>query len=75
MNILMIYPKFPEQTFWNTSRSDKLLTHLYRQRLTIAFNGMNTLTANNLASWANRRDGDVGEGTLPSRISGLSTCA
>jgi len=25
MNILMIYPKFPEQTFWNTARSVQLL--------------------------------------------------
>ena len=25
MNILMLYPKFPEQTFWNTTRSIKLL--------------------------------------------------
>lgn len=25
MNILMLYPKFPEQTFWNTARSVKLL--------------------------------------------------
>lgn len=25
MNVLMIYPKFPEQTFWNTARSVKLL--------------------------------------------------
>ncbi|HEV8726250.1 MAG TPA: radical SAM protein [Candidatus Binatia bacterium] len=25
MNILMLYPKFPEQTFWNTTRSVKLL--------------------------------------------------
>jgi radical SAM superfamily enzyme YgiQ (UPF0313 family) len=25
MNVLMLYPKFPEQTFWNTSRSIKLL--------------------------------------------------
>jgi radical SAM superfamily enzyme YgiQ (UPF0313 family) len=25
MNVLMLYPKFPEQTFWNTARSIKLL--------------------------------------------------
>jgi radical SAM superfamily enzyme YgiQ (UPF0313 family) len=25
MNILMLYPKFPEQTFWNTARSVQLL--------------------------------------------------
>ena len=25
MNILMLYPKFPEQTFWNTTRSVQLL--------------------------------------------------
>jgi len=25
MNVLMIYPKFPEQTFWNTARSVELL--------------------------------------------------
>ncbi len=25
MNVLMLYPKFPEQTFWNTARSVKLL--------------------------------------------------
>lgn len=25
MNVLMIYPKFPEQTFWNTARSVQLL--------------------------------------------------
>jgi len=25
MNVLMLYPKFPEQTFWNTSRTVKLL--------------------------------------------------
>jgi radical SAM superfamily enzyme YgiQ (UPF0313 family) len=25
MNVLMLYPKFPEQTFWNTTRSIKLL--------------------------------------------------
>jgi radical SAM superfamily enzyme YgiQ (UPF0313 family) len=25
MNILMLYPKFPEQTFWNTARSIKLM--------------------------------------------------
>src|SRR5687767_2942472 len=25
MNILMLYPKFPEQTFWNTARTIKLL--------------------------------------------------
>jgi radical SAM superfamily enzyme YgiQ (UPF0313 family) len=25
MNVLMIYPKFPEQTFWNTARSIQLL--------------------------------------------------
>ena len=25
MNVLMLYPKFPEQTFWNTTRSVKLL--------------------------------------------------
>ena len=25
MNVLMLYPKFPEQTFWNTSRSVQLL--------------------------------------------------
>jgi hypothetical protein len=25
MNVLMLYPKFPEQTFWNTARTIKLL--------------------------------------------------
>lgn len=25
MNVLMLYPKFPEETFWNTARSIKLL--------------------------------------------------
>jgi radical SAM superfamily enzyme YgiQ (UPF0313 family) len=25
MNVLMLYPKFPEETFWNTARSVKLL--------------------------------------------------
>ena len=25
MNVLMLYPKFPEQTFWNTARSVQLL--------------------------------------------------
>ena len=25
MNVLMLYPKFPEQTFWNTTRTIKLL--------------------------------------------------
>jgi radical SAM superfamily enzyme YgiQ (UPF0313 family) len=27
MNILMIYPKFPDQTFWNTSRTGELFVH------------------------------------------------
>jgi radical SAM superfamily enzyme YgiQ (UPF0313 family) len=27
MNILMLYPKFPEQIFWNTSRTGELLVH------------------------------------------------
>ena len=25
MNVLMLYPKFPEETFWNSQRSVKLL--------------------------------------------------
>jgi len=25
MNVCMIYPKLPEQTFWNTARSVELL--------------------------------------------------
>lgn len=25
MNILMLYPKFPEEIFWNTGRTGKLL--------------------------------------------------
>lgn len=27
MNVLMLYPKFPEETFWNTGRSVRLLWH------------------------------------------------
>lgn len=27
MNVLMLYPKFPEETFWNTDRSVKLFLH------------------------------------------------
>jgi len=27
MNILMLYPKFPDQTFWNTSRTGELFLH------------------------------------------------
>src|SRR5664279_1865224 len=27
MNILMLYPRFPYETFWNTSRSGKVILH------------------------------------------------
>jgi radical SAM superfamily enzyme YgiQ (UPF0313 family) len=27
MNILMLYPKYPDETFWNTSRSGRLFMH------------------------------------------------